>query len=104
MDSATSRRLYAAAAALLTGLLLYFGSGLHTIPALTWLAPLPVLLVAPHLTKRLTALTAFIGWSLGLANLWSYLLNDLELPPAAMAFLVLLAGVFTLTVLLFRAL
>jgi apolipoprotein N-acyltransferase len=104
MDSATSRRLYAAAAALLTGLLLYFGSGLDTIPALTWLAPLPVLLVAPLLTKRLTALTAFIGWSLGLANLWSYLLNDLELPPAAMSFLALLAGVFTLTALLFRAL
>jgi apolipoprotein N-acyltransferase len=97
-------RLYAAIAALLTGTFLYFGSGLDTIPALTWLAPLPVLLVAPHLTKRLTALTAFIGWSLGLANLWSYLLTDLELPPAAMSFLVLLAGVFTLTVLLFRAL
>lgn len=98
MDSVRSHpRWYAAAAALLTGLFLYFGSGLDTIPALTWLAPLPVLLVAPHLTKRLTALTAFIGWSLGLANLWSYLLTDLD-------FLVLLAGVFTLTVLLFRAL
>ncbi|MEV6410576.1 nitrilase-related carbon-nitrogen hydrolase [Kribbella sp. NPDC051718] len=95
---------YAAPAALLTGVLLYFGSGLDTIPALTWLAPLPVLLVARHLNKRLTALTAFIGWSLGLANLWTYLLNDLELPPAAMSFLVLLAGVFTLTALLFRAL
>ncbi|WP_328329713.1 hypothetical protein OHA70_06830 [Kribbella sp. NBC_00382] len=105
MDSANKHpRLYAALAALLTGTFLYFGSGLTTIPALTWLAPLPVLLVAPHLTKKLTALTAFIGWSLGLANLWSYLLNDLELPPAAMSFLVLLAGVFTLTVLLFRAL
>ncbi|MDX6281367.1 MAG: apolipoprotein N-acyltransferase, partial [Kribbellaceae bacterium] len=97
-------RRYAALAALLTGTFLYFGRGLNTIPALTWLAPLPVLLVAPHLSKRLTALTAFIGWSLGLANLWSYLLHDLELPPAAMSFLVLLAGVFTLTALLFRAL
>ncbi|MEU4391536.1 nitrilase-related carbon-nitrogen hydrolase [Kribbella sp. NPDC023855] len=97
-------RPYAAAAALLTGIFLYFGSGLHTIPALTWFAPLPVLLVAPALSKRLAAVTAFIGWSLGLANLWSYLLTDLELPPAAMGFLALLAGVFTLTVLLFRAL
>jgi apolipoprotein N-acyltransferase len=105
MDSISNHpRLYAALAALLTGVFLYFGSGLDTIPALTWFAPLPVLLVAPHLTKKLTALTAFIGWSLGLANLWSYLLTDLELPPAAMSFLVLLAGVFTLTVLLFRAL
>ncbi|GAA0951996.1 apolipoprotein N-acyltransferase [Kribbella koreensis] len=104
MDSARNNRLYAALAALLTGAFLYFGSGLTTIPALTWLAPLPALLVAPLLTKRLAALTAFTGWSLGLANLWSYLLNDLELPPAAMSFLVLLAGVFTLTTLLFRAL
>lgn len=105
MDSANNHpRLYAALAALLTGAFLYFGSGLTTIPALTWLAPLPVLLIAPQLTKKLTALTAFIGWSLGLANLWSYLLNDLDLPPAAMAFLAILAGVFTLTVLLFRAL
>jgi apolipoprotein N-acyltransferase len=97
-------RRYAALAALLTGAFLYFGSGLDTIPALTWFAPLPVLLLAPRLSKRLTALTAFAGWSLGLANLWHYLLADLELPPAAMSFLVLLAGVFTLTVLFFRAL
>jgi apolipoprotein N-acyltransferase len=105
MDSAAKHpRLYAALAALLTGVFLYFGSGLDTIPALTWFAPLPALLAAPHLSKRLTALTAFVGWSLGLANLWRYLITDLELPPAALSFLVLLAGVFTLTVLLFRAL
>jgi apolipoprotein N-acyltransferase len=105
MDSATKRpRLYAAMAALLTGIALYFGTGLATIPALTWLAPLPVLLLAPRVSGQLAALAAFVGWSLGLANLWHYLLKDLDLPPAAMGFLVLLAGVFTLTVVLFRAL
>ena len=97
-------RRYAVLAALLTATALYFGSGLTTIPALTWLAPIPVLLLAPRISARLTALTAFVGWSLGLANLWRYLLKDLELPPPALSFLLLLAAVFTGTVLLFRAL
>jgi apolipoprotein N-acyltransferase len=105
MDSVSDHpRRYAVLAALLTAATLYFGSGLTTIPALTWLAPLPVFLLAPRVSARLTALTAFVGWSLGLANLWRYLLKDLELPLAALSFLLLLAGVFTLTVLLFRAL
>ncbi|MEV5963071.1 nitrilase-related carbon-nitrogen hydrolase [Kribbella sp. NPDC051952] len=94
----------ASAAAITTGALLYFGSGLHTLPALTWLAPLPVLFVAPRLKPGWAALTAFAGWLLGLSNLIRYLLQDLELPVPALAFLVLLAGVFTLTVLFFRAL
>ncbi|MEU0096105.1 nitrilase-related carbon-nitrogen hydrolase [Kribbella sp. NPDC006257] len=97
-------RRYAVLAALLTATALYFGSGLTTIPALTWLAPVPVFLLAPRISARLTALVAFVGWSLGLANLWRYLLKDLELPPPALSFLLLLAAVFTLTVLLFRAL
>jgi len=97
-------RRYAVLATLLTAAALYFGSGLTTIPALTWAAPLPVFLLAPRVSGRLAALTAFLGWSLGLANLWRYLLKDLELPPPALSFLLLLAFVFTLTVLLFRAL
>ena len=97
-------RRYAVLAALLTAAALYFGSGLTTVPALTWLAPLPVFLLAPRIRGRLAAVTAFLGWSLGLANLWRYLLKDLELPPPALSFLLLLAGVFTLTALLFRAL
>ncbi|MFG1621247.1 nitrilase-related carbon-nitrogen hydrolase [Kribbella sp. NPDC049227] len=92
------------AAAVATGALLYFGSGLHTLPVLTWLAPLPVLLVAPRLKPGPAALTAFIGWLLGLTNLVGYLRGDLELPVVVLAFLILLAGVFTATVLLFRAL
>jgi hypothetical protein len=51
-----------------------------------------VLLLAPRVSGRLAALAAFVGWSLGLANLWHYVLKDLDLPPAATGFLVLLAG------------
>jgi apolipoprotein N-acyltransferase len=91
-------------AALATGVLLYLGSGLHTIPALTWLAPIPVFLVAARLRPGAAALTAFAGWLLGLSNLVRYLLNDLELPVIALSFLVLLAAVFAVTVLFFRGL
>ncbi|WP_329003656.1 hypothetical protein OHA18_10040 [Kribbella sp. NBC_00709] len=97
-------RWVAVAAALATGVLLYFGSGLHTIPTLTWLAPVPVFLVAPRLRVGAAALTAFVGWLLGLANLARYLLSDLELPVVALAFLLLLAGVFAGTVVFFRGL
>ncbi|WP_130441775.1 nitrilase-related carbon-nitrogen hydrolase [Kribbella rubisoli] len=97
-------RWVAVAAALATGVLLYFGSGLHTIPALTWLAPIPVFLVAVRLRARVAALAAFVGWLLGLGNLARYLLGDLELPVVVLGFLVALAGVFAGTVLFFRAL
>ena len=63
-----------------------------------------MLLLAPRVSGRLAALAAFVGWSLGLTNLWHYLLKDLDLPPAAMSFLLLMAAVFALTVVLFRAL
>jgi apolipoprotein N-acyltransferase len=96
---------WAALAALATGALLYFGSGLSTVAALTWLAPLPVFFVAPRLRPRLAALAAFVGWLLGLSNLVGYLLNEIEVPVVvALLFLILLAGLFTLTVLFFRAL
>ncbi|MER7248577.1 nitrilase-related carbon-nitrogen hydrolase [Kribbella sp. NPDC000426] len=94
----------AALAAVATGVLLYLGSGLHTIPALTWLAPIPVFLVAPRLRAWAAGLTAFVGWLLGLANLSRYLLEDLELPVVALAFLLALAAVFAGTVLFFRGL
>jgi apolipoprotein N-acyltransferase len=92
------------AAAVVTGALLFLGSGLHTVSALTWLAPLPVFLVAPRLRRRAAGLTAFAGWLLGLTNLSRYLLGNLELPAVALAFLLLLAAVFAATVLFFRAL
>ncbi|MFK4082514.1 nitrilase-related carbon-nitrogen hydrolase [Kribbella sp. NPDC020789] len=95
---------YGVPAALATGALLYFGSGLSTLPALAWWAPLPVLFVVPYLRAPAAALTAFAGWLLGLTNLLRYLLDDLELPVVALSFLVLLAGLFTLTALFFRAL
>ncbi|MFF0265201.1 nitrilase-related carbon-nitrogen hydrolase [Kribbella sp. NPDC004536] len=91
-------------AALATGVLLFFGSGLHTVPVLTWLAPVPVFFVAPRLRAGVAGLAAFVGWLLGLSNLVGYLLGDLEVPPVVLGFLVGLALVFAGTVLFFRGL
>src|SRR3954447_3074228 len=81
-------------AAVATGVLLFLGSGLHTVPALTWLAPVPVFFVAARLRAWPAASIAFVGWLLGLGNLVRYLLDDLELPPIALVFLIVLAAVF----------
>ncbi|GAA1604929.1 MULTISPECIES: nitrilase-related carbon-nitrogen hydrolase [Kribbella] len=91
-------------AAVATGVLLFLGSGLHTLPALTWSAAVPVFFVAPLLRARAAGMAAFAGWFLGLSNLVRYLLTDLELPAVALGFLAALAAVFALTVLFFRAL
>jgi apolipoprotein N-acyltransferase len=92
------------AAAVATGVLLFLGSGLHTLPALTWLAPVPVFFVAARLRAWMAGVVALVGWLLGLANLVRYLLADLELPVVALGFLVALAVVFAGTVLFFRGL
>ncbi|HEY0806339.1 MAG TPA: hypothetical protein VGD84_14795, partial [Pseudonocardiaceae bacterium] len=68
-------------AALATALLYFFGTGLHPIPWLTWLAPLPVLLLAPRASARIAALAAFTGYFLGGSNIWRYYTIDLQLPP-----------------------
>ena len=55
-------RWYGVLAAPATGALLYFGSGLSTLPALIWWAPLPVLLVVPHLRVGAAALADGSPW------------------------------------------
>ncbi|GAA1157205.1 apolipoprotein N-acyltransferase [Kribbella jejuensis] len=97
-------RWWAVAAAVAAGVLLFFGSGLHTVPLLTWLAPVPVFFVAPRVRAWVAGVAAFVGWLLGLSNLVGYLLGDLEVPPVVLGFLVGLALVFAGTVLFFRAL
>lgn len=104
MVSGSRRYLWAAAAALVTAVAVYLGTGLAPLPALTWWAPLPALLLAPRVSAKLAAATAFVGWFAGQANLWQYLLRDLGLPPVALGFLALNAAIFVAAVLLFRAL
>jgi apolipoprotein N-acyltransferase len=51
----------------------YFGTGLHPLWFLLWLAPLPVLLLAPRMRARLAFGAAFLAAALGGLNMGSYL-------------------------------
>ncbi|MGN6234897.1 nitrilase-related carbon-nitrogen hydrolase [Dyella sp.] len=93
------------AAVALSALGWWFGSGLAPQWWLTWLAPLPVLLLAPRWRRRWAALAAFAAYALGGLNQWSYLHGYIGLPLATIVPAVVGPGVtLALCVLLFRRL
>ncbi|MER6825043.1 hypothetical protein ABT352_03550 [Streptosporangium sp. NPDC000563] len=90
---------------LASAVLTHFGTGLHPVWWLTWLAPLPVLFLA----RRAGGGTAFFAgtlvWLVGQARMWPYFTGPLEMPPLlAAAFIVGPALCYGLGVLLFRTL
>lgn len=107
MRSGTDHRRPAVALAALIGSAVLFslGTGLQPVWWLTWLAPLPVLLVAPRTSAVRAASVAAAAHLLGMAGFARYLLAGLAMPiPVVAALLVVTAGVFAGVVLLFRAL
>ena len=87
-----------------TALLLFFGNGLHPRWPLMWFFPLPVLLYAFRSSARRAAVVTFLGMLLGCINFWSYF-RVLSAPPVAWFInFGLLALMFTVGVLLARAL
>jgi apolipoprotein N-acyltransferase len=72
--------LLAAAAALVCGACFYFGTGVAPVWWLTWLAPLPVLLVAPRVPPLHAFLAGMAGWMLGSLNMVRYTINVMALP------------------------
>jgi apolipoprotein N-acyltransferase len=79
--------------------------GLHPIPGLLLLAPLPVLLLAPRVNATAAAAAAFLAWLLGGLDLWGYYTVTLEQPvPTAVALLAGSALVFAGLVVATRAL
>src|SRR5262252_3256522 len=70
----------AVAAILASGLGLFFGTGLHPVWSLTWIAPIPVLVAAARLSRGWTFATAFVTWLLGGLNMWNYFHETLEIP------------------------
>jgi apolipoprotein N-acyltransferase len=72
--------LLAIAAAAASAALLYPGTGLHPIWWLVWLAPVPLLAVAPELHRGADFLLASAAWFVGESNQWNYLTRALELP------------------------
>ncbi len=107
MPSATdARRLGDCLAAVVaTALLAWFGSGLHPLWPLMWLAPLPVLVVAPRVSWWVAALVTALAWFLGALNMWRYYSAVITIPTAIVVeILAIPALVFALAVVLFRGL
>src|ERR1051326_3998000 len=75
MDSALSLRIIAAT--VVAACFVFFGTGLHPLWPCLWLAPIPLLLLAP----RVSAVTAFgsaaLAWFAGSFNMWRYVRNIL---------------------------
>ena len=101
-SSLDSRRLVAGLAATALSALAYgFGTGLQPLPWLTWLAPLPLALLAPHVKARWLALAAFVAGALGALNQWHYLHGVIGLPVPVIALFTALPGVVLALCLLF---
>jgi apolipoprotein N-acyltransferase len=90
----------------------FFGTGLHPIWWLTWLAPLPVLIIAPRVSRWTAFGVAFGAFTLGALNMWRYdrlvipiwlSLFILFAPSLVFAFIVLAHRRFILRGQIFRA-
>ncbi|GAA4190487.1 nitrilase-related carbon-nitrogen hydrolase [Microbispora amethystogenes] len=105
MNSPIRRLAVALAATALSATLLHFGTGLTPVPWLTWLAPLPVLVLAHHAGARTTFLAASAAWLGGETAMWGYFLGTVQIPPPTVVSLVVgSALLFGLVVLSSRAL
>ncbi|MGA6162489.1 nitrilase-related carbon-nitrogen hydrolase [Amycolatopsis magusensis] len=105
MDAGRRQGVLVAVGALVcSAVLLYLGTGPAPIPALTWLAPLPVLWLAPRVSARVTLVVAFTAALAGTANSWAYFLGSDSVPLLMVPVLLLcLSLLLMLAVGLFRA-
>ncbi|GAA3544905.1 apolipoprotein N-acyltransferase [Amycolatopsis ultiminotia] len=93
------------AATVVSGVLFHFGLGFEPVAVLAWIAPLPVLLLAPRVGGWVASAAAFLGYFAGSAGSWSYFLNSLTIPlPGALAILIGAPLLFAATVAFFRRL
>ncbi|NUW46670.1 nitrilase [Nonomuraea rhodomycinica] len=93
------------AAALASAVLLHFGTGLHPVAWVTWLAPLPVLYAAPRVTGGAAFAAGALAWLGGQLQMWPYFTGSLEMPvPVAAGLLAGPALLSGLGVLLHRSL
>jgi apolipoprotein N-acyltransferase len=77
-----SRKLFLiAVAGLVSAAFAYLGTGLHPIWWALWLAPIPVLAIAPRLHGTAAFFLGAIVWLIGEMNQWKYVTHAIELPP-----------------------
>jgi apolipoprotein N-acyltransferase len=99
-----SNTLLVVAAGLASAGLFHFGTGLHPTWWLLWVAPVPVLAIAPLLRGSVAFLLGSIAWFLGEMNQWDYLRRVIDLPLQIVAvYFVISAAVFGLGVLFTRS-
>jgi apolipoprotein N-acyltransferase len=93
-----------AAAGLVSAAFAYLGTGLHPIWWALWLAPIPVLAIAPRLHASAVFLLGAITWLIGETNQWDYVVHEIELPlPIVILYFVVPAVVFGFGVLFVRS-
>jgi apolipoprotein N-acyltransferase len=82
---------------------LYFGTGVHPHWWLTWLAPLPLLLIAPRLSLWQAFASSLLSTYAGGLNIWHYLHRVLGIPLVPVVWIIFLpAALFALGVVFFR--
>ena len=92
-------------AALGTAALFYFGTGFAPAAVLTWLAPLPLLFIAPRLSAVMAAIMALLAYFLGTINEWGLFFSSPD-EPVTVGLAISGGGavLFALLTLLFRGL
>jgi apolipoprotein N-acyltransferase len=105
MDSHNAKSdsvIFMALAAVVSAAAYFWGTGLHPHWWLTWLAPLPILVLAPRLPHGHAVAIAFVAYAAGSVNMFSYYRL---VAPLAITLIVLLvpALFFAAVVLLFRS-
>src|SRR5258705_1332172 len=80
--SSTKWRIAAVLAAAMSATLFYFGTGVRPMPWCTWLAPLPVLVLAPRVSARTAFTAACAAWLGGETVMWGYFPDTLRIPAA----------------------
>lgn len=105
MNSSRSKLPSVVAAVTLTALLYAFGFALDPVPWLLWLAPLPILLLAPRAGTWTTVAAAGAGWLLGGLRFDWYWYDSIEMPVGLLIMVKLVTTTgFLACVLLFRGL
>jgi len=95
----------AVAGTALSGAAWWFGTGLAPLGWLAWLAPLPMLWVAPRLRWQWAFLASLVAGACAGLNLWHYLQDVIKLPLFVAVEIAVMSGLtFALAVMLHRAL
>ncbi|WP_157124816.1 nitrilase-related carbon-nitrogen hydrolase [Nocardia pseudovaccinii] len=84
------KRYSVLAAIVVSALLWYLGTGLHPLPGSVFLAPLPVLLVAPRVGAAAAFFAGFLAWGGSGLRYWPYFIDTIEQP--VLVTLLLLGG------------